>query len=36
MGNVKANEYWEAELPENFRRPPESDRNGLEAFIRAK
>jgi len=32
MGNVKANQYWEAELPESFRRPPESDRCGLEGL----
>ncbi|KAG0602236.1 hypothetical protein M758_10G000800 [Ceratodon purpureus] len=36
MGNVKANEYWEAELPPSFKRPGDNDRNGLEAFIRAK
>lgn len=36
MGNVKANEYWEAELPSSFKRPGENDRNGLETFIRAK
>jgi hypothetical protein len=33
---VKANEYWEAELPPSFKRPGENDRNGLETFIRAK
>ncbi|KAL2630944.1 hypothetical protein R1flu_015630 [Riccia fluitans] len=36
MGNVKANQYWEEELPHNFNRPKENDRNGLETFIRAK
>ncbi|XP_024393167.1 ADP-ribosylation factor GTPase-activating protein AGD5 isoform X2 [Physcomitrium patens] len=36
MGNIKANEYWEAELPPSFTRPGENDRSGLEAFIRAK
>lgn len=36
MGNVKANEYWEAELPPSFKRPGENDRGGLETFIRAK
>ncbi|BBN09147.1 stromal membrane-associated protein [Marchantia polymorpha subsp. ruderalis] len=36
MGNVKANQYWEEELPPNFNRPKESDRGGLESFIRAK
>lgn len=30
MGNVKANSYWEAELPPNY------DRVGIENFIRAK
>uniref|UniRef100_A0A0C9RYU1 TSA: Wollemia nobilis Ref_Wollemi_Transcript_2296_1966 transcribed RNA sequence n=1 Tax=Wollemia nobilis TaxID=56998 RepID=A0A0C9RYU1_9CONI len=36
MGNAKANAYWEAELPQNFKRPAENDRAGLEHFIRAK
>ena len=36
MGNVKANAYWEAELPEHFRRPSENDKGGVEAFIRTK
>eukprot|EP00475_Leptophrys_vorax_P021702 TRINITY_DN29478_c0_g3_i1.p1 TRINITY_DN29478_c0_g3~~TRINITY_DN29478_c0_g3_i1.p1 ORF type:complete len:140 (+),score=5.82 TRINITY_DN29478_c0_g3_i1:48-422(+) len=36
MGNEKANAYWEAELPPHFRRPSESDKAGIEAFIRAK
>lgn len=30
MGNEKANNYWEAELPPNY------DRVGIENFIRAK
>ncbi|GAQ83014.1 ARF GTPase-activating domain-containing protein [Klebsormidium nitens] len=36
MGNQKANEYWEAELPSNFKRPSEQDRPAVESFIRAK
>eukprot|EP00898_Chlorokybus_atmophyticus_P006470 jgi/Chlat1/6824/Chrsp51S06514 len=36
MGNARANEYWEAHLPPNFKRPQESDRHALEQFIRAK
>nr|QFS19059.1 putative GTPase activating protein for Arf-I.2 [Apopellia endiviifolia (species B)] len=36
MGNVKANQRWEADLPPNFKRPSENDRSGLETFIRAK
>lgn len=36
MGNAKANGYWEAELPPNFKRPAENDRSSLENFIRAK
>lgn len=36
MGNAKANGYWEAELPPNFKRPAENDRAALENFIRAK
>lgn len=36
MGNAKANAYWEAELPPNFKRPAETDRASLENFIRAK
>ncbi|XP_002966825.2 probable ADP-ribosylation factor GTPase-activating protein AGD5 isoform X1 [Selaginella moellendorffii] len=36
MGNVRANKYWESELPQNFKRPQENDRAGLEAFARAK
>jgi len=36
MGNAKANAYWEAEFPPNFKRPAENDRAHLENFIRAK
>lgn len=36
MGNQKANEYWEADLPGNFKRPNEQDRPAVESFIRAK
>lgn len=36
MGNVKANAFWEAELPSSFKRPTENDRGGLESFIRSK
>lgn len=36
MGNEKANAFWESEIPRGFRRPSESDRAGLESFIRAK
>lgn len=36
MGNAKANAFWEAELPQSFKRPSENDRGGLESFIRAK
>ena len=36
MGNKKANEYWEAKLAPDFKKPSESDRRGLEDFIRAK
>ncbi|KAI5059470.1 hypothetical protein GOP47_0025789 [Adiantum capillus-veneris] len=36
MGNAKANAFWEAELPNSFKRPSETDRGGLEAFIRSK
>ncbi|CAM6089438.1 unnamed protein product [Calypogeia fissa] len=35
-GNVKANQHWEADLPPNFRRPSETNRPALEAFIHAK
>ena len=33
---MKANQYWEAELPPSYRRPTENDRGGLESFIREK
>ncbi|MCO5561531.1 hypothetical protein L7F22_015151 [Adiantum nelumboides] len=36
MGNAKANAFWEAELPNSFKRPGETDRGGLESFIRSK
>ncbi|MCO5572007.1 hypothetical protein L7F22_025758 [Adiantum nelumboides] len=36
MGNAKANAFWEAELPNSFKRPGETDRGGLETFIRSK
>ena len=36
MGNKKANDYWEGELPEGFKKPSESDRMGLESYIKAK
>lgn len=37
MGNVKANAYWEAQLPDHFKRPPGGQPNPeLAAFIRAK
>lgn len=37
MGNLKANRFWEASLPEGFRRPPGGNPNPeLASFIRAK
>ncbi|CAK9209300.1 unnamed protein product [Sphagnum jensenii] len=36
MGNVKANTFWEADLPQSYKRPSENDHVGLENFIRAK
>lgn len=37
MGNTKANAYWEAQLPDHFKRPPGGQPNPeLAAFIRAK
>lgn len=37
MGNLKANRFWEAALPEGFRRPPGGNPNPeLASFIRAK
>ncbi|KAF6263890.1 hypothetical protein COO60DRAFT_1267277, partial [Scenedesmus sp. NREL 46B-D3] len=37
MGNSKANAYWEAQLPDHFKRPPGGQPNPeLASFIRAK
>jgi len=36
VGNGKAREYYEAALPDNYRRPNESDSYALEQFIRGK
>ncbi|PRW59115.1 putative ADP-ribosylation factor GTPase-activating AGD15 isoform A [Chlorella sorokiniana] len=36
MGNARANAYWEANLPADFRRPPENDMALLRAFITDK
>ncbi|GBF94847.1 hypothetical protein Rsub_08019 [Raphidocelis subcapitata] len=37
MGNVKGNRYWEARLPEGFKRPPGGEPNAeLAGFIRSK
>jgi len=36
VGNGKAREYYEATLPDNYRRPNESDSYALEQFIRGK
>lgn len=36
MGNVKANMFWEAELPSSYKHPMENDRHALESFIRSK
>lgn len=37
MGNIKANGYWEAQVPDHFRRPPGGQPNPeLVAFIRSK
>eukprot|EP00877_Chromochloris_zofingiensis_P004375 jgi/Chrzof1/13939/Cz08g18170.t1 len=37
MGNAKANSFWEAQLPDHFRRPPGGNPNPeLASFIRAK
>lgn len=33
MGNRRANEYWEARLPKDFRRPAEGDMVALAVFI---
>ena len=36
LGNAKANLFWEANLPSNFRRPAEGDMSGLKNFITSK
>ncbi|KAL4434139.1 hypothetical protein ABPG75_000580 [Micractinium tetrahymenae] len=36
MGNARANAFWEARLPPDFRRPPENDMALLRAFITDK
>lgn len=36
MGNSRANEYWEARLPPDFRRPPENDMAALRNYITDK
>lgn len=36
MGNAKGNAFWEANLPRDFRRPPEQDMEALRAFITDK
>lgn len=36
MGNAHANEFWEARLPADFRRPPENDMGLLRTFITDK
>jgi stromal membrane-associated protein len=36
VGNRVANQYWEANLPQDFMRPSPFDRFGMENFIRAK
>mmetsp|Transcript_45358 Transcript_45358/g.116083 ORF Transcript_45358/g.116083 Transcript_45358/m.116083 type:complete len:506 (-) Transcript_45358:168-1685(-) len=36
MDNVKANGYWEASLPSDFRRPRDSEQHKLERFIQDK
>lgn len=36
VGNRVANQYWEANLPNDFMRPSPFDRYGMENFIRAK
>ncbi|KIY96687.1 hypothetical protein MNEG_11274, partial [Monoraphidium neglectum] len=36
MGNLKGNRYWEAQLPDHFKRPPGGEPNPeLAAFIRS-
>ena len=36
VGNIRANQYWEAKLPPEFVRPSSGDRAGMELFIRQK
>lgn len=36
MGNARANAFWEARLPPDFRRPPENDMALLRAYITDK
>lgn len=36
MDNVKANGYWEASLPSDFRRPRDSEQHKLERFIQVR
>lgn len=36
LGNVRANQYWEATLPAGHRRPTEGDMSGLKVFITDK
>ena len=36
MGNARGNAFWEANLPRDFRRPPEQDMEALRAFITDK
>jgi len=36
MGNVRCNKYWEARLPRDFHRPPESDMGALRNYITDK
>ncbi len=33
LGNVRANNYWEARLPRGFRRPSEGDMSAMKDFI---
>jgi stromal membrane-associated protein len=36
MDNMKANSYWEASLPRDFRRPKDTEQSKLERFIQEK
>ncbi|KAH0795130.1 ARF GAP-like zinc finger-containing protein [Histomonas meleagridis] len=36
IGNQKANDYWEYNLPPDFQRPDPNDRSSMERFIRDK